>query len=701
MKKLYVIISVVSTIAVLFAAIAVISITLGVVLSKDDSSTNNPGDSPNLYDPSLITNNGYMTNEMDNFEVVKSVPFNGKKPQIYKMKYSKYPHFGNTETFTDQEKIDITAENTLIWDDTIKMIQNGTFGRMDPTLGGEKQFESSGINWDVPRVTIKYEVFPKVSGQRLVATAFPGEVVTLTFPKDLEIKTNRLVVCMGKCNLDGNRQNVDSRLFKNDRMPSESREFPLTEADLDTNRQFKVGSIFGGGVYLKTQLDFQSAEPFFVEISNVGEAPIINYNVTTNAEWKKIKMLGSVGEVRTPGVRLILTSKNMREVQDAEFVAEYWHRAVHIGLLFTPTTNMYPISMCFDQKIEFGEAVAFIAAWFCQLPVYWEEPVVNKQLMYNQLLWGPMHELNHHYEGSISGREGRWGMGQLETNNNVINAVFHIEYSNVAGNRENGINDWGYISDGYWTMKKVFEGSRDAIYLRSYVSPAFSFGTEAVKRMIDNYYYMYFDEGYGTKFNKFRNDTGIYCLLVARATESDTRYFCKIFGWEIDAEIAKYIQSFKYKTWFPFYNLYSHSWNGNKYGRVFHVPYKIKTRLDFNEKTAFDRNATNVKFEILDGFKKGKLEEISSGIYDYTADFKPNETDTFKVKMTFNVNGESGSIVFDGELVTNNKMKQVDVYTLETKPSNMAKAEEMIIGKSVDFTRISKSSAIQTFNDKV
>ncbi|ELP90332.1 antigenic protein NP1, putative [Entamoeba invadens IP1] len=324
--------------------------------------------------------------------------------------------------------------------------------------------------------------------------------------------------------------------------------------------------------------------------------------------------------------------------------------------------------------------------------------------MYNQLNWGTLHEMNHHMEGTLTSynNRGRWGMDIHETNNNVMNAMFHIEYTNVAGNRENGIGDWGFITDGYWTMKDVYLGNvKSYIQLRSYVAPAFSFGTQAVKQVIKNYYNLFYEEDYGTKFNKDRNDTGIYCLLTARAIERDTRYFCKIFGYEIDSAIASYIKGLNYKTWFPFYNLYSNSYDGNKYGRVYHVPYQIKTRLNFNEKTAMDNTTTKVKFEILDGFKKGTIEEISSGVYDYTANFKPNETDTFKVKMTFNVNGESGSIVFGGEFVTTNKMKKVDVYTLESKPSNIQKAEEMIKDKEPNSMRTSSSAGIAAYNDKV
>ncbi|ELP88616.1 antigenic protein P1, putative [Entamoeba invadens IP1] len=688
-------VSIISTLCV----VVIVAVTLGVVLSKDDSS----GDVPINF--KSVVNNPYMVNELDTFEIISRTKFSGEKPKIMKMKYTKYPYWATTEKFTTDEKTAIIEENTRIWADLPTMINNGSYGRMSPELGGEKQFEATGVNWEADRVTIKYGIMGKLTGMRLVGWVFPGELFTVTVPQDLNIGEKNLQLCVGKCSSSAGNHWLNVAKFSNNRMPLDSYQFPLKESLLDKNRQYKLGSPFGGGVYVWTNDNVKNWNPFFLTFSNLGLAPRINYGETTNKQWNEElrNAPGNVAEIRAPGVRLIMTARNVREVEDAEFVGTWWHEAISVGNTFT--FYPLPISMMFDERVDAGAAVAFVGAWFCQIPNSWAASTVNKQAMITQLNWGTLHEMNHHMEGTYA-RDGKWGMGASETNNNVINALFHIDYNNIAAKRNKGLTDWEYITDGYSTMKTVFDNSQNSIYLRTYVTPAFGFGTIAVSNLINNYYNMYYNEKYDTTFGKSRTDSGIFCLLLARAIERDTQYYCNIFKWAIDTKILAEIKKYKYPTFFPFFMSYSHTYNGNKYGRTYTLPYNITTRLNFTASTAMDKATKNIKFEIVEGLTKGNLKKIEENVYDYTPTYKPSDGDTFKIKFTFNANGENGEIIYEGEFVTENKARRGYGYKVvsETKLNNMSDVEAIMKGRDMsnyDYTRNSNAMQINNYNDKV
>ncbi|ELP94329.1 antigenic protein NP1, putative, partial [Entamoeba invadens IP1] len=637
--------------------VSVVAITLGVVLSKDSSSgsnttnggadnnNNQPNDNNNDNNdnnnggdesPTLkgyVLNNKYMSNEMDTSEILSQKAFSGNKPQIMAFKYKKYPHYKSTDTFTQEEKQNIVTENTQIWQNVISSIKAGTFGRMDPALGGEMQFEAESVNWSAPRLKVRYGVNPVLYGMRLVAYNFPGEVFTITVPAGTNIQNGPVKICIGKCNSEVAFQYLDASSFNNQRMPKDSYVFYLNQIDLDANRQYKLGSPFGGGIFVWTSEDILDWDPFYLEFDNVGQAPIINYGVTTNEQWKTLKNApGTVSEIRTPGVRVVSTSRNIRNVEDAEFVQNWWHKSISSSSYLGETYTTMPITLIFDERIDVGAADSYVGSWFSQLPPSWAAGVMNKVNMIGSTNWGTLHELNHHMEGATL-RGGLWGFGVDETNTNVMLSMFHNDYSNIASRRHKGLTGTDYVVDGYYMMNPVFNGNNKD-NLRCYLAPLFEFGTIGIGRMINNYYHMFYDELYGTKFGKARTDTGIYCLLLARALERDTQYYCKLFGKAIDANIVTYMKTFKYKTFYPFYNVYAHTQNGNKFGRPYTIPHNTQTRLDFVKFTAYDKTAKNLKFELLDGLKKGKLVEISNGVFDYTPSFALNETDYFKMKFT-------------------------------------------------------------------
>ncbi|ELP94283.1 antigenic protein P1, putative, partial [Entamoeba invadens IP1] len=681
--------------------VIIIAVTLGVVLSKDDSSGEIPPS------PQLVVNNPYMVNELDSLEVISRTKFAGLKPKIMKMKYTKYPYWGTKESFTTEEKTAIIEENTQIWADLLTMINNGSYGRMDPELGGEKQFEASGVNWEADRVSIKYGIMGKLTGMRLVGWVFPGELFTVTIPQDLNIGDGNLVLCIGKCSRSADRHWLNVAKFSSNRMPLDSYQFPLHESMLDNNRQYKLGSPFGGGVYVYTGGSTGNWNPFFLTFDNLGLAPRINYGETTNKQWNEElrNAPGNVAEIRTPGIRLIMTARNVREVEDAEFVGTWWHEAISVGNTVTGTFFPMPISMMFDERVDAGAAVAFVGAWFCQMPSSWAGSTVNKQAMITQLNWGTLHEMNHHMEGTYL-KGGEWGMGASETNNNVINAIFHIDYNNISAKRGAGFSGWEYITDGFATMKPVFDDSQNQLYLRTYVTPAFGFGTIAVKQLINNYYYMYYNENYETTFGKTRTDSGIFCLLLARAIERDTQYYCNIFKWAIDANILAEIKKYKYPTFFPFFMSYSHTYNGNKYGRTYTLPYNITTRLNFTAATAMDKATKNIKFEILQGLTKGNIKKIEENVYDYTPTNNPSDGDTFKIKFTFKANGENGEIIYEGEFVTENKARRGYGYKVvsEKNLNNMSDVEAIMKGRDMskyDYIRYSNAMQINNYNDRV
>ncbi|EKE37530.1 hypothetical protein ENUP19_0353G0031 [Entamoeba nuttalli] len=672
--------------------VIVVVVTLSVVLTRSSVKDTNA-----IYLSDVITNDPQMTNEMDTLEVISSSKFSGTKPKEWTMKYTKYPYWRCGLTFTNDEKQNIVNENKEYMTSLLQLINNGSLGRMPEKYGGDKQFEADGVNWEADRLEVRYGLFGRVFGQRAVAWAFPGEIVTIKFPKGMSYKG--IQVSIGKCNHNPSDQWLNVNNWSNDRMPIDSIGFDLglnTTEPYIINDTFKIGSPFGGMIYLRSDTTFTNS--FYVTFSNVGRAPIINYNITTNEEWNSVlrNAPGNVAEIRTPGNRLVFTSRNIRSLEDAQYISDFWLKAISISN-YAVTLENIPITLNFDQRVDAGAAVAYVGRWFTQNPSDWASGCVGKDGLINYGNWGPLHEMNHHMQGTFL-RGGNWGINNPgEETNNVMTSINYILYTNIAGNRNQGLSGWNYVSDGYSTIYKILKGENDQPHLRSYVNMAHAFGTDTLIALVKSYYGLWYENNFESKYSIKRDSTSAFCLLAALVTKRDTRYLCSLFKYDIQSNVSEAIKNMNYPTYYPFFNLYAMSYNGNYYGRPYKIPYG-KTRLNFTATTAIDPKATSVSYTIKSGLTKGKLEKVEDNVYDYTPFFGIEENDTFVLSIDCVVNGEKVHIEQEGTFELDPHQLVYEVYK-DVQTRDMAQALNIIQNRTANDTGRASFFGIGTYND--
>lgn len=103
------------------------------------------------------------------------------------------------------------------------------------------------------------------------------------------------------------------------RMPYLGKRFSISE------RETKVGTPFGGMVFIDIADSIPSGTNIEVDIKGVVDTPYYDLGKTTAEEWKVAKDApGVFAEIRTPYLRFILPAKFIRHIEDPQKAAEFW-----------------------------------------------------------------------------------------------------------------------------------------------------------------------------------------------------------------------------------------------------------------------------------------------------------------------------------------------------------------------------------------
>jgi hypothetical protein len=657
-------------IIIFFALIFAISITLVFLLTNKDKKI----ETKDIY----IEKDNYVSSEKDSEEVVNSYK-NNIVPEIMDTLYSNYPNYKNTSTFTDDEKTNIINENKTIMDNLVDTIYNGNLKRHPYA---DYQYNNSNpIDYSVDRVDKVVSINPIITGWRAIGYAMPGEVVTLKFPSNF-LNYADIALNIGMSGgTDGETQNLpNTNTFNSKRMPYLTKTISgdIIKSKIQ-NDEFKIGSPFGGMIYIRTGGNMTSLLPFDVEIKGGVEAPIYIFGETTDEEWDHLRNTpGLMAEIRLTSIRFVMTANFVRNVKNMKDVASFWHKAICLseyGVL-NQSRNL-PITIMFDYRVDAGAAVTYVGAWYVQCPTGWAGNAVNYSSIINSGAWGIIHELNHNMQGTYN-KEGGWGMsGGTEVTNNVFSSMTYILYTNIASYRtENGgLSGWNYVSDPYYTMKTIYAGSTDSIMLRSYVALAHAFSPQKFLELPRSYYTIWYNEDYATKYSIERGSQSAFCLLASKVFNYDMRYYCSLFNYTIDASVDDAIKNMNLPIFYPIFNLYTDSYNGIKTGRYFEIPGNKTYSFDFGKYMAID---SNLKYSLeVSGFDNGKIEKVSDYIYNYT----PNNNatnDSFKLTLILD-NGTK--IELGGDLKLNYNYSNVKKYNNLTS-SNIDKGIEEVKDKS-------------------
>ncbi len=546
----------------------------------------------------------------------------------------------------------IKAENKELMDNVEEAIKNRTLTKH---IAADGQFYGK-ISDDVLGVEKKVYINTNAKGAHSLAVYVPaGEIATVKLSDEAlkYAKKGKLSISVGLTQTNaleyGHNKDTENR------MPYLGKTFSITE------NETKVGTPFGGMVYLNVDSSVPSGLNLEVEVTGAVDAPYFDLGRTTDEEWEVSQDApGLFAEIRTPYLRFMIPSKFIREVEGLQESALFWDNATALSAHVMGLENRtQPMTLIFDPYITAGIAYASVGGWSCNLPPSWATGAFDYEYLMNTGSWGTIHEINHHYQRRYSGSPDEWGLGDefSEITNNALSTLSYILYTNIAATRgEGGTNDWNKVADPYSSLKQqIFEG--DNYYNVKgkpnygnfmYSSFAHEIGPLNLAKVIKSTYeggtfngvyipaFNYKDET-KTKPNNERYDDFAYRLCVA-AGRDYTWYIQNELEWPIQDVTVQKIKQLGYEQHIPVQSVYAMGELGRETGRPFSIP---STGYTFDFEKSLVSPATKVSVVEVSQPKYGTLTKRDDGKYDYklTSELPENQQDEFILTVRVEANG--------------------------------------------------------------
>ena len=575
----------------------------------------------------------------------------------------------------------IKAENKELMERVEEDIKNGTLKKH---IAADGQFYDS-VPDSALGVEKKIYINTNVKGTHSLASYVPaGEIATVTLNDEAlsYAKKGLIKISVGMTMVDAvefSHNNGDEN-----RMPYLGKRFSVTE------KETKVGTPFGGMVFIEISESIPSGANIEVDIKGVVDTPYYDLGKTTAEEWKVAKDApGIFAEIRTPYLRFILPAKFIRHVEDPYKAAVFWTNATALSANVMGLQNrVTPMTLTFDQYITVGIAYASVGGWTCNLPPSWGTNAFDYDELIKSGNWGIIHEINHHYQGRYSGYGDRWGLGDDfgEITNNALSTLSYILYTNIAAYRgEEGTQDWNKVADPYSSLKQqIFEGN--AYYpgkpnIGNFMFSAFAheIGPLTFAKVVKSTYeggtfngidipaYDYKLESDGQKSYLDRYDDMAYRFCVAGGRDY-TWYMKNELRWPIKEETIKKIESLGYDKFIPVQSVYAMGEVGRETGRPFYIP-SIGYTFDFDNSLVSPGDVTVVG---VSQPKYGTLQLRSDGKYDYIVNksMPDNALDEFILTVRVEKDGISHetelnctiALEYNGSLVEHFEIRKWDIY---------------------------------------
>ncbi len=177
--------------------------------------------------------------------------------------------------------------------------------------------------------------------------------------------------------------------WQNQKVPCMGTTFNIVGTGKET--EVKIGSMYGGPLYVKPTSDAVE-----MEITGAVLTPHFVLGVTTVEEFEK-ELSNAPGLIATLDVengQLIGPAEDMRNCDDIEKLAYFWHSVFAIDISLNGREYNYNMTMCYDLHVPAGEAVA-LNSNFCAQPEYWFPICMNYETLTTKGNWGTFHELGH------------------------------------------------------------------------------------------------------------------------------------------------------------------------------------------------------------------------------------------------------------------------------------------------------------------
>ena len=587
----------------------------------------------------------------------------------------------------------IKAENKELMEAVETNIQNGTLTKH---VAADGQFYGS-IADDVLGVEKLVYVNTNSKGSHSLASYVPaGEIATITLSDEALYYAQKgfIKITVGNGMIDATDYNYNHG--ENNRMPYLGKTFSITD------KETKVGTPFGGMVYIEIDSAVPSGLQLEVEVKGVVDTPYYDLGQTTAEEWQKSKDApGLFAEIRTPYLRFFVPSYFIREIEDPYEACMFWTNSVTISAtamdLLDRTT---PMTLIFDDYITAGLAYASVGAWKCNVPSSWATAALNYEDLIKHGSWGLIHEINHHYQSRYSSSYwDSWGLGEDvgEITNNVFNTISYILYTNIAAYRgENGTDDWNKVTDPYSSLKQqIYEGKAYYNGVANYGNFMYStfaheIGPVTLAEIIKSTYdgatfngieipaFDYQAQTNGEISYMDRYDDFAYRICVA-SERNYLWYMQEELNWPLKQETVDKIEALGYEEVIPVQSVYAMGEVGRETGRPYYVS-SIGYNFDFESSLVSPGETTVVD---VSAPKYGTLTKLEDGTYSYepSQTMPEGENDEFILTVLVEANGISREtklnctigLLYDSVVVEHYPITKWDIHealeTLETSVS--------------------------------
>lgn len=517
----------------------------------------------------------------------------------------------------------IKAENKELMARVETDIQNGSLKKH---IAADGQFYGT-ISDKALGVEKKIYLNTNNKGTHSLAAYVPaGEVATVTLNEEAlsYAREGLLTISVGMTEIDADE--YEDNHDENNRMPYTGKTFSITE------NETKVGTPFGGMVYINVSYKVPSGLQLEAEIKGVVDAPYYELGQTTSKEWQTAKEApGLFAEIRTPYLRFMVPSYFIREIEDPYKACLFWTDSTAFSAtVMAHESNTTPMTLVFDDYIVGAEAYATLGGWLCNLPTKWITDALTYESLMESGSWGVIHEINHHYQSRYLSYYDEWGLGEDfgEISNNALNAISYLLYTNIAAYRsESGLDGWNKVADPYSSLKEqMAEGSNGTPNIGTfmYSTLAHEIGPVTLGSVIQSTYegadfngihvpaYDYKAESEGKMKRDERYDDFAYRICVA--SERDyTWYMQEELNWPLSSARVNKIADLNYKKVIPVASVYAMGEAGRETGRAYYVP-STGSIFNFEESLISPANATVINVSTP---KYGTLKKLDDGTYSY------------------------------------------------------------------------------------
>lgn len=391
--------------------------------------------------------------------------------------FTKYPSLSNKEKFTSFEKYMLLREvfyyNKYAMEDaeagTLMKhpAADGQYGVLEVEDNAVKKRILTDPNYRSPMTTGLY-LAPGEVAEVVVEGLKEGESVTLYTHHQQTVgyavgdvnayfkKYDELIIAESQKsnpNYEGLEIELNGQYDRQiNEIPAMGATFVLTE-----NKTYHIGCPFGGPLYVQP-----TSSPVQLTITGAVETPHFILGVTTveDFETNLRQAPGLIATLDCENGQLIGPSQYMRNADDIEKLAYFWHSAFAVNASFNGRAYNYDITLSFDTHVPAGSAVA-LSATRAAHPSGWFGTCMNYQALTTSGLWGVFHELGHVHAnayGSI------WGMKESkegEVRNNTLIVIIYTMLGNMDS-RVIGV-EHGEFTHPYTTVQRSLNLSSNSI----------------------------------------------------------------------------------------------------------------------------------------------------------------------------------------------------------------------------------------------